>query len=48
MNPVTPNIINALDFISNLHDQSLSYIAMNSTKMCFLTYHLHNTVHKTF
>ena len=32
INPVTPNITNVLDFLSNLYDQGLSYSAINSAK----------------
>ena len=32
INPVTPNISNVLDFLSNLSDQGLTYIAINSAK----------------
>ena len=32
INPVTPNITNVLDFLSNLSDQGLTYIAINSAK----------------
>ena len=32
INPVTPNITNVLDFLSNLYDQGISYSAINSAK----------------
>ena len=32
INPATPNITNVLDFLSNLYDQGLTYIAINSAK----------------
>ena len=36
INPVTPNITNVLDFLSNLYDQGLSYSAINSAKSALL------------